>query len=71
MKYGTIQEFIEAAKAGELAGVTVTVDNDSVYAYKHDEDEDDSEKVFDFNDAGPREVLIDVLGALGIEAEYT
>jgi hypothetical protein len=70
MAFQNISEFIAAAKAGELEGVTVTVDNDSVYAYRHDEENDDSEKVYGFNDAGPREVLIELLCALGVEAEY-
>ncbi len=71
MKYKTIQEFLEAAKSGELAGVTVTVDNDSIYAYKYsDTDDGDDEKVFDFNDAGPQQALVELLQAIGIEAEY-
>ncbi len=70
MEYQNIDQFLQAAKEGKLEDVTVTVDNDSVYAYRHDEENDDSEKIFGFNDDGPREVLISLFAALGIEAEY-
>ena len=61
-KYKTVRAFVNAAQSGEFKGVVI-VDNDCVYAYVGDEE------VFDFNDANPEEVLIDVLEALGVNAE--
>lgn len=58
----TTAEFLAAARRGDFTG-TVLVDNDNVSARVNDE------SVFDFQDQGPAGVLLDVLEALGIEAE--
>lgn len=62
MKYQTTDEFVKAVKDGKFSG-KVVVDNDCVNAYEG------GEEVFDFEDAGPEGVLIDVLTALGVNAE--
>jgi len=63
-EFYSTDEFIEAAVNGELADVSVVVDNDNVSAYRGDE------QVCDFNDAGPQQALLEVLTALGVKAEY-
>lgn len=63
-EFYSTDDFVEAAVNGELADVSVLVDNDNVSAYRGDE------MVCDFNDAGPQQALLEVLTALGVKAEY-
>ena len=61
-KYETTKAFLAAVQAGEFTG-QVIVDNDCVDAYQGDE------KVCNFGDDVPENVLISMLEALGVEAE--
>lgn len=61
-KYKSVAEFVKAAHDGKFKGVVI-VDNDCVHAYV------DEEMVFDFGDQGPENVLVDVLEAVGANAD--
>ena len=63
----TVQDIRLANSEG--ADIRVTVDNDCVYAYRYDGRDEDGEKVSDFNDVTPEQLLIDVLSDLGINVE--
>ena len=63
----TIGEIVNAIAEG--ADIRVTVDNDCVFAYRYDGRDEEGEKVSDFNDAIPEQLLIDALTLLGINAE--
>jgi hypothetical protein len=62
MKYETTSDFVKAVQTGAFTG-RVIVDNDCVNAFEGDEE------VCDFEGSGPEGALIDVLAALGANAE--
>lgn len=57
------EEFVALAKSGKMNDAIVIVDNDSVDAYIG------NDRVCNFHDEGPQRALIDVLVALGVNAE--
>jgi hypothetical protein len=68
-KYKSLYALVTAIQKGEEPEDTeITVDNDSIYAYGPSEDEDElGEKLF--NGDGPTCELINLLEALGIQAD--